>query len=228
MSLEDFNEKFGTDWSAQSLAEAGVKNADKVSLSQGDSTNVDDGAKNTNAPDKNAPDPTDKSKNANEANSAGSQHAEGDEATDVMIHSRYVNNLGKWAAHTYITVPDGKGGSITIESTKGDKSDRNHMGFIPNKLDIRATTDADRDARTSSATVAVPEGMTKADFAASIMDAAQAHTENALYGTVSANCNETTRTLLESAGSSVPEGYDPPGASPGLHPGFFNKIIGDH
>ena len=81
MSLEDFNEKFGTDWSAQSLAEAGVKNADKVSLSQGDNTNVDDGAKNTNAPDKNAPDPTNKSKNANEANSAGSQHAQGESPT---------------------------------------------------------------------------------------------------------------------------------------------------
>jgi len=136
----------------------------------------------------------------------------------VEIHSRSVNVkiVGRFAAHTYVTVTEPSGRVYTFGSY--EQNGRN-VAREDNPVDVGTP-------RTSSITIPPPAGMTQAQWDNAVRQAGRnrVRNQNQAYklmggdgGRRSGNCHTTTRGIINDAGGTIPSTYNPPGANNGLH-----------
>lgn len=132
----------------------------------------------------------------------------------VMIRSRSVSGTRGVGSHTFVAVR--KNGKTTTYS--GIKDDNGNLG-------VRKDYPADEKAK-ESVVVPPPAGMTQEEWDDAVIQAGEdalkldGQRDYKLFGgdggKTSGNCHSTTSDIIENAGGSVPSGFDPVGANPGL------------
>jgi uncharacterized protein RhaS with RHS repeats len=135
----------------------------------------------------------------------------------VTIATRSI--IGGAGNHSFIDVTDSSG--VTLYSGTNEPGNQNDLGVRKNYLpDVNAKVN-------SRVIVPPPPHMTQAQWDAAVRSSGEAALKKHMTraydafggdrGKTSGNCHVVTKEIIGGAGGSIPAGYNPPGANPGLH-----------
>jgi RHS repeat-associated protein len=135
----------------------------------------------------------------------------------VTIATRAI--LAGIAVHSFVDVTDSSG--VTLYSGTNEPGNKNDLGVRKNYLpDVNAKIN-------SRVLVPPPPNMTQAQWDAAVRSSGETTLKRHLKrnyaalggdgGKTSGNCHVVTKEIVEGAGGSIPAGYEPPAAHPGLH-----------
>lgn len=152
----------------------------------------------------------------------------------VEIAARALNVKGGGVGvHTFLIItPDNPSAfgldhsfSFTIGAYDGED---NKDGKLDAQINNETDVNWGRDNLKEIQTITTPEGMSDAEFINAILNSYGWYEDDKEYSTTSygdgKNCNDFTTSLLQGAGSDIPEGFDPAWAA---NPGLGSGGIGD-
>jgi RHS repeat-associated protein len=137
---------------------------------------------------------------------------------EVCVGARGLNNpfIGDKGVHTFVEIRTDLG-----TTTYGGYKDGNRLAVRKNDL-----SDAGGNPDKGYTIVPAPLGMTQSQWDQAVIDSGErellrdSEREYNPFGgdggNQSGNCNSTTSDIIEGAGGSLPPGFNPPGANPGL------------